>query len=180
MRTTGNVMGVQAQFILERIDETWKILKRRMQDAQGGYLFTDKAHAAATAAEDASAEGGGEADAHNQVLVGVQSPVFDDHRLTTELPEPNWGIELPLQAAFITDTGRGSQMGNGLFSRSTNSVRTRQKKKRAGLSILHLLGRMARPEKASASPNEPQETRSAPAPPNLSGSQGFRYLGPNS
>lgn len=59
MRTTGNVMGVQAQFILERIDETWKILKRRMQDAQGGYLFTDKAHAAATAAEAASAEGAG-------------------------------------------------------------------------------------------------------------------------
>lgn len=42
MRTTGNVMGVQAQFILERIDETWKILKRRMQDAQGGTCLQTK------------------------------------------------------------------------------------------------------------------------------------------
>ncbi|MEJ8544068.1 hypothetical protein [Brevibacillus borstelensis] len=175
MRTTGNVMGIQARLILERIDETWKVLKRSMQDEKESYLLAD---GGATTEENLAGEGG-EADSLQRVIVASKGAVFDDHRLTTELPEPNWERRLPLQAAFITDAGTGSgHVATG--SRSVPQSRTRQKKKRAGGSILLLLNSMVRPEKASTKPNEPQETRSAPAPPTLWEGPDSRYLGTRS
>ncbi|USG65302.1 hypothetical protein NDK47_24870 [Brevibacillus ruminantium] len=196
MRTGDRVMGIQAKFILERIDETWTLIKKRGASGTSSFLFgkctvpeaeeaqehTDAMEAQevlgtqkvlgtqeALAAQEANETQ--EAKKQDWTLLLRQDAVFDDHRLTTELAEPNWngwGQMPPKQVALITDGGNGSsykrQPKGGNRSVGKRVLLYRQKSTKGGFLVW--MGEYSkRSEGPVAMSREPQETRSAPAPP---------------
>lgn len=169
MRTAGNVMGVQARFILEKIDETWKVLRSGAEQSHKNFLFSETEPWEAILLGGADLQREDESREEKPVYAVRKPAVFDDQRLS-ELPEPNWsclGQGSPLPVMLLADRGR--ECGGAPALRSSRTSHSRYKPKRqnrTGQSVLVWIGEAVRGgKKEPVRQNEPQDTRSAPAPP---------------
>lgn len=151
MKTTVNVMGIQAGSLLERIADTLKAVLRVGKENRAVQVISEeKAEASRPRLEVFTAE----------------DPVFSEERVVSEIPQTVW------MNAFLIDQGELMEKSRAERAKGTNekykkmNKHTHKKKRTAGRPT-HLT--LVKPAQAEGRPaREIRDLRSSPSPPQQS------------
>lgn len=164
MRTSSNVMGIQAKLMLERIAATLDAVQAGHQQ-KPAYLLADRPIHMDKPEPD-------EGERELEVVFATRDVVYLDERLTREIPEPNWSKAAP--AGCVIPDGAGVAR-IGTHDRHSGAAGSEVAGRQAPQAELHqeaaarwavpFIGEVLVQAYAGDMGNTPQDIRSAPSPP---------------
>ncbi|QRG67295.1 hypothetical protein [Brevibacillus choshinensis] len=153
MKTTVNVMGIQAVNILERIAVTLKAVLRVGKENRSLQII----HGEKDKTEDTQIE-----------VFTARDPVFPEERLVSEIPQPLWMNALLVDPKAMIDQGHkeGAAGLNYPYKKVNKNTKARKRTTESRGTHLTLV---SAPQVKSAPSREIRDFRSSPSPPNLTG-----------